>query len=309
MKRYHIEHNTTYHYASPAGVSAHIAHLHPRVSELQSCEAFSLSITPQPSDLSQTQDYFGNLTHFFSLQQLHEALSVRAVSEVSVTAQYVPNPGETASCKQTRQYLQHLSPRATGLVEEYTYPSSLVPWLKSAHSYGAAILHEDRPVLEAVIDLAQAIYSEFEFNPKATELSTPVAEVFKLKGGVCQDFAHLMLACLRAHQIPALYVSGYILTHPPPGKERMIGADASHAWISVYVPETGWIDIDPTNNLVVADEHITVARGRDYEDVSPIRGEVVGGGAHEMEVEVTVMPAEEWQRRSAEKTEAKTPVT
>jgi len=258
---------------------------------------FSLDIDPNPNDLSLARDYYNNQTHYFSIQVLHETLSVRATSSVEVSPQYVPDIQSTPTCKQTRDYLQTLSPHTTGLVEEFKYPSPLVPMLDSAKELASDCLTDDTPVLAGATKLAHKIYSEFEFNPHATEWSTPVAEVFQSRSGVCQDFAHIMLCCLRAYELPAMYVSGYLLTHPPKGKPRLIGADASHAWVSLYVPEAGWVDIDPTNNLIVADEHITVARGRDYSDVSPLRGEIIGGGAHEIDIQVTVMPYQEWLER------------
>lgn len=290
MATYRIDHLTTYSYAFPAGVSAHLAHLHPRVSERQVVHSWSLDIQPEPNDLNSSEDFFGNATHFFSVQELHQTLSVRACSEVSVEAPVLPAPGSTPSCKETRRYLKTLSPRTTGLVEEFRFPSPFVPLIPEARAYAEPILRDEVPLLEAAINLSHAIYSEFDFDPKATDVSTPIETVLEMKRGVCQDFAHLMLACLRSHGLPALYISGYILTNPPPGSPRLIGADASHAWVSLYIPEHGWVDIDPTNDKLVTDEHITVARGRDYDDVSPIRGAIVGGGKHELDIQVTVTP-------------------
>lgn len=293
MARYNITHKTEYSYSFPAGVSAHLAHLHPRISDLQTCHRFDLDIFPRPTDLTHGMDYYGNHTHYFSIQELHESLVVTATSDVTVQPQFVPDAPSTATCQQVRKFIAAQPPETNGLAEEYIYSSRFAPTLPEAHAFAKKILRPEVPILEASINLCHAIYASFEFEPTATELSTPVSEVFKLRKGVCQDFAHLMLTCFRAHGLPALYVSGYILTQPPPGQPRLIGADASHAWVSVFVPEVGWIDLDPTNNKVVTDEHITVARGRDYSDVSPIRGEVVGGGKHELEIEVTVIPFNE----------------
>ncbi|MGE4221574.1 MAG: transglutaminase family protein, partial [Alphaproteobacteria bacterium] len=149
-----------------------------------------------------------------------------------------------------------------------------------------------RPILEAALDLTARIYREFAYDPTATTLATPVAEVVRMRRGVCQDFAHLQLACLRRIGLPARYVSGYLLTYPPPGGQKLIGADASHAWLSIWCPGSGWVDLDPTNNKIPRDEHITLAWGRDYGDVSPIRGVIVGGAAQSMEVAVDVNPVD-----------------
>lgn len=170
-------------------------------------------------------------------------------------------------------------------------PTALTPAVDSVFAFADEFLGADRPYLGAAMELSSAIFRTFEFDPGATDVSTPVDDTLRMKKGVCQDFAHLMLACLRAHGLPARYVSGYILTQPPPGKPKLQGADASHAWTSVFVPGTGWVDLDPTNNLVCGDEHITVAVGRDYADVSPLRGAVVGGGEQEITIEVTMEPA------------------
>lgn len=217
-------------------------------------------------------------------------LKVHVKSDVSVEPFVAPEPWATPTCEDTRRYMRSLKPGTTWMVEQFSYPSTYVPIVDGAHRLARDLLLDNQPILSAAIKLCQRIYEDFEFDPNATDISTPLHEILKIKRGVCQDFAHLMLACLRAFGLPALYVSGYLLTSPPPGKPRLIGADASHAWVSVYVPEFGWIDIDPTNNKIPTDEHITIAYGRDYSDVSLIRGEFTGSKKHNLDVEVTVTP-------------------
>jgi transglutaminase-like putative cysteine protease len=176
-------------------------------------------------------------------------------------------------------------------VLQYRCASRLTTPNLEIEDYAAKSFRSGRPLLDAAIELNQRIFEDFIFDPAATDISTPISQVMRERRGVCQDFAHVMLAALRAMRIPARYVSGYILTHPPPGQPRLQGADASHAWISVWSPESGWTDLDPTNGLVVSDEHITIAYGRDYDDISPIGGVLLGGGDHTVSVGVDVVPA------------------
>ncbi len=292
MPKYSINHTTRYTYFSPVGISTHLAHLRPLDTELQSCDHFSLEISPTPEDIKQAKDYFGNTVHHFSVHELHEKLTVSATSGVTITVLQIPKEVNKLSCAEVRAVVKRLPAIKGRLIEEYTYASSLIPFLDEAYVFAEKILADERPFFSAAFELCQYIFKKFEFDPMATNVSTPLLQLFQERKGVCQDFAHVMIACLRAHRLPASYVSGYLLTNPPPGKPRLIGADASHAWVSIYLPEVGWIDMDPTNNKVVSHEHITVARGRDFADVSPLKGSVVIGGHHKLSIEVTVTPIE-----------------
>jgi transglutaminase-like putative cysteine protease len=173
------------------------------------------------------------------------------------------------------------------------FESPQIPTLPALARYAAPSFAPGRPLLEAVLELNQRIHTDFAYDAEATSVATPLAEVLSQKRGVCQDFAHLMIGCLRAQGLAARYVSGYLLTTPPPGKPRLIGADATHAWVSVFVPELGWVDFDPTNDCLPDTDHITVAWGRDFSDVTPVRGVILGSGDQELEVKVTVMPSDE----------------
>jgi transglutaminase-like putative cysteine protease len=175
-------------------------------------------------------------------------------------------------------------------MQEFVFPSSLIRRLPALGDYAAGSFVAGRPLLEAIMDLTRRIHGDLKFDPKATTVATPLEQVIRNGRGVCQDFAHFQIGCLRAIGLPARYVSGYLETLPPPGKPKLVGADASHAWVQAFVPPVGWIDIDPTNNLIASDRYITVARGRDFDDVSPIRGVIVGGGKHELSVGVDVTP-------------------
>ncbi len=292
MQTYRIQHRTTYEYRYPVTISHHAAHLKPLTSHEQTCQSFRLSMTPDSSDLVERRDYFGNTTHLFSIQRAHQTLEVESRSHVEVAAQ-AANLAEIATpCGEIRQAMA--DPSRTDLLDakQFLYTTELTPTLPELQAFGQRFLSDEQPVGSALAAMLQAFREEFEFDPEATEISTPVLEVLEKRRGVCQDFAQLMIAALKSCGIAACYASGYILTNPPPGQERLIGADASHAWLSVHIPGHGWIDLDPTNNLVCSDQHIRVAYGRDYDDVSMLSGAVTGGGEQDIKVEVTVHPVE-----------------
>lgn len=287
--RFRVRHLTTYKYSEHVRLSHHAAHLCPREVVGQRVEQSTLKITPDPAVLGNMQaDYFGNPTVYFTIQDPHKTLLVEAgfIVETSATPS-LPHLDGTAWDK-VRSELR----RATkGLVlgaQDFLYASPLVPMLPEAFAYASPSFPPGRPLTEAVLELTERINKDFAFDSSATKVGTPVATVFEDQRGVCQDFAHVIIACVRAMGLSARYVSGYIRTLPPPGKEKLIGADASHAWASVFIPGWGWLDVDPTNNTVCGEDHITVAWGRDYDDVSPIRGVVLGGGNHHIDVSVDV---------------------
>lgn len=286
--RYHVRHTTTYGYGAPVQVSHHAARLSPRDTAAQRCLTASLRIDPVPARVDEARDYFGNWVAFFTLQQSHRSLVVEAESMVEVN----PPPGFDASRSPPWEEVRERLARPAGEQEfeaaEFVAPSLLAGYSDDIRAYAQTSFAAGRPVLEVTRDLTRRIHQDFLYDPMATSVATPLAQVLVLRRGVCQDFAHLQVACLRAMGLAARYVSGYLLTRPPPGQVKLVGSDASHAWISVYVPGSGWVDFDPTNDMAVGDEHITCAWGRDYEDVSPIKGVVIGGGEHSIRVEVDV---------------------
>lgn len=290
--RYRIRHLTTYAYGEPVQISHHLARLTPRSSATQSCDSHSLTITPEPAVIHRNRtDYFGNVATYFTLQEPHRKLLVTAESMVTVTPVLAPPAQTTPGWESVRDDLVNPS---EDLLDpgEYIYASALVPVDTDYAAYAQMSFSPGRPVLEAALDLTARINADFAYDPEATSISTPVAMVLEARRGVCQDFAHLQIACLRSLGLAARYVSGYLLTHPPEGQTKMVGADASHAWLSLFVPGAGWIDLDPTNNIIPGHEHITLGWGRDFDDVSPIKGVVLGGGDHVPDVEVDVVPIE-----------------
>jgi transglutaminase-like putative cysteine protease len=285
---YDITHRTTYDYGSDVSVSHHLAHLHPRALPRQEVADFKLSVDPLPVVTSEHVDYYGNLAGFFSIGSPHDQLVVTARSRVRVDAPNLPPPASTPSWQQIRDRCASDVLTVDSAVGEFRFDSSYIVRRPAFADYAAAAFPKDRPVLEAVTDFISRIYRDFRFDPRATTVATPLDEVFKRRRGVCQDFAHFGIACLRSLGLPARYVSGYLETQPPPGKARLVGADASHAWFSVWCSGYGWIDADPTNNLLPGNRHVTVAWGRDFSDVSPLRGVVVGGSGHRLAVSVDV---------------------
>jgi transglutaminase-like putative cysteine protease len=220
-------------------------------------------------------------------------LIVKSESTVAVTARLLPSPAETLAWETVRQSSRGQQMGHSLEASEFVFDSPLVRTTDDFAAYASPSFPKNRPILEAALDLTQRIYSDFKFDPKATTLATPLEEVFKNRRGVCQDFAQLEIACFRSLGLPARYVSGYLETDPPPGKPRFVGADASHAWISIYCHGLGWIDVDPTNNILPTTRHVAVAYGRDYDDVSPIRGVILGAGEHSLKVAVDVVALEE----------------
>jgi len=281
--QYEVVHTTEYDYRDPVAVSHHLAHLNPRVLPHQQRLLHDLRIEPAPAVMTTHTDYFGNAVTFFAMQGEHTRLTVRARSRVALQTTSLPSPSDTppweAVADRTALPLEAL---------EFLFDGLLIPPSAELTAYARAAFPPGRPLLEAVLELTRRIHEEFTFDPKATTVKTPLADVFESRRGVCQDFARLEIACLRSLGLPARYVSGYLETVPPPGRSRLLGADASHAWLAVYCPAVGWIHVDPTNNLIPSGTHVTVAWGRDYTDVSPIHGVILGGGNHTLRVNVDV---------------------
>ena len=293
--RLHIVHETHYTYTSPVVLSQQLMHLTPRVLPWQSCEGHRIGVDPVPGEMTERKDYYGNGTVYLLIALPHDSLLVRAESEVTVKPRaQAALAAPRVAWDAVRNGLNALN--ASPLeAAEFLYDSPHVERSHELAHYAAKSFTAKRGMVEAATDLARRIHREFKFDPAATSVSTPLRQVLKARRGVCQDFAHLMIGCLRSVGLAARYVSGYLLTSPPPGRPRLIGADASHAWVSVWCGQGGgshggWIDIDPTNNCIVDDAHVTLAWGRDFGDVTPMRGVILGGGAQQLAVRVTVTP-------------------
>jgi transglutaminase-like putative cysteine protease len=290
---YQILHDTCYHYDSPVSLAQQLAHLWPRDCAWQRCTEQKLLISPEPTARRDELDVFGNPLTRLAFERPHDELQVNARLTVEVLARPVLDFQQSPAWEQTRDALTYSSlPLSAEILEacRYRFQSPYVHLKRSFVEFSQSCFPAGQPLMLGVQALMQKIFSEFTFDAEATQVATPLVEVLERRRGVCQDFAHLMLACVRSRGLAARYVSGYLLTQPPPGQPRLIGADASHAWVSVFCPVLGWVDFDPTNNVQPALEHITLAWGRDFSDVSPLRGVILGGGNHDPEVRVTVMP-------------------
>jgi transglutaminase-like putative cysteine protease len=287
VNRYQITHVTRYEYEAPVVHAHHTAYLRPRDLEGQELVKSAVDWEPEPVTVTTSFDYFGNAFDEIELLSTHDLLQVRATSVVEVTRQ--PFDRAKAPALTWEHAVRVLREDAALLrVREFCYDSPHVRVHPQLASYAAASFSPGRPLVDAILDLTRRIHTEFTYDPLVTDISTPLARVLQHKRGVCQDFAHLAIGCLRSLGLAARYVSGYLETRPPPGRPRLVGSDASHAWVSAYVPELGWLDIDPTNDLVPSDRHVTLAWGRDFSDASPLRGVVLGGGAQRLRVAVDV---------------------
>lgn len=287
---FEIAHTTVYEYHSPVTVSHHLMRLSPRSLSRQRRITHAIEVDPEPAVVNRRVDYFGNDITFATIERTHRRLRVTSRSRVAVSPAFIPEAGETPGWETVRGLCR--VDRSTSVLEatEYTFASPLVPLDLTFADYAAPSFEPNRPILEAVTDLTARIHEEFQFDATATTVSTPLAEVLANRRGVCQDFAHLQIACLRALGLPARYVSGYLETLPPPGQTKLVGSDASHAWVSFFCPGIGWVDADPTNNLFPSMQHITLGWGRDYSDISPVRGVILGSGRHDLRVAVDVVP-------------------
>jgi transglutaminase-like putative cysteine protease len=291
--RFNVLHETRYEYAATVSLSQKLLHLTPRTFQFQNCESHIITLNPADSERSSGIDFFGNHTNYCVVTEPHQNLLVRAESTLTLH----PRPGQellanSRPWETVRDTLQLLSNPARLEAIKYLYTSTHITYSEELAAYARLSFTSGRSVLDSAFDLTRRIYAEFTFDSEATDISTPLSELLKIKRGVCQDFAHLMIGCLRAIGLSCRYVSGYILTRPAPGKPRLIGADASHAWVSVYCPSVGWVDFDPTNCCMVNMEHVTLGWGRDFSDVSIIRGVMLGGGAQTLKVNVTMTELE-----------------
>jgi len=294
--KYHITHKTWYLYAELAPVCHNLVHLAPRATPHQKCSEYRLKIEPVPAFLTHRVDYFGNRTEYFSIENAHRKLEITAESVVEVQPLAHDHRGAAPTWKQcvVRPTSVEVNGDEPASVEpmhsQLAFPSPRVPYLPELRDYAAKSFAARSSILEAISDLTSRIHHDFHFDSRATTVNTPLIDVLRLRRGVCQDFAHLATGCLRAMGLAARYTSGYLRTSPPPGKPRLIGADASHAWCSCWCGPFGWVDFDPTNNCMVGDSYVTIAWGRDYGDVCPIQGVFVGTGEHRIGVSVDVAP-------------------
>jgi len=274
--KYLISHQTTYTYHEPVSVCYNLLRLVPRNTHLQSCTSVAVEIHPEPDTFREYEDFFGNKVIYFSIEKEHAKLSVRVSSEIE---------------KQMATAREPLLEQDAG-VGDYLFETPMTAANDDIAAYARGSFRPGRPVLEAAGDLMHRIYTDFRFTPGFTTVSTPLAMVMRERKGVCQDFAHLAIACCRSVGLPVRYVSGYIETLSPPGVEKLIGVDASHAWFSVYIPHLGWVDFDPTNNLMPAEQHVTIGWGRDYADIAPMRGILLSSGTHGLSVSVDMRRVE-----------------
>lgn len=309
--RYRITHTTLYHYSQAVGLCQNEARLQPRDFWRQACQSSYFEIDPKPTDFMERVDFFGNRVAYFAIQQAHTQLNVTCTSEVIVFPKQVnlnlnnsPSwesavmllqepPLQTQMQNQQGQIQQQSlnHPKNIELLEarQYVLDSPMVVTSAELKQYAQSSFVPKRPLVEVVNDLMQRIFTEFTYDPTFTTIATPLSAVLQHRRGVCQDFAHLAIACLRCYGIAARYISGYIETVSEPGKPRLVGADASHAWFAAYIPDIGWVEFDPTNNTLPNDQHITLAWGRDYSDVTPLKGIAFGGGQHTLSVSVDVL--------------------
>jgi len=290
-----VTHVSEYRYSTRVDLAHHVAHLVPRGDDRQLVDRCTLQIDPAPSDVAHGDDSFGNVRSWFSLYGPHDRLRVKASSRIRVgAANPLADPETAPAWEDVRDALRFRAGAPYSPASEFVFSSPFVPHSRELARYALHSFSEGRPLASAAIDLMHRIYADFKYQPASTEISTPLLRTFRARTGVCQDFAHVAIGCLRSIGLSARYVSGYLITEPGPERTRPVGADASHAWLSVYCPGFDWLDLDPTNDTVVEDRHITVAFGRDYGDVAPLRGVIRGGGDHELSVgvDVTRAPAE-----------------
>lgn len=289
--RYTITHRTLYQYSSGVALCHNEAQLLPRETPWQLYRPSQIRIKPRPALSVERVDFFGNRVLYFAIQDIHYRLEVTVATEVRVLDE---RPFDESSpsppWEQARWMLREDSDPEIIEARLFSLSSPFVAIQPEFRKYAEPSFTPGRPLLEAMADLNERIYQEFKYDPHFTTVATPLNEVLSERRGVCQDFAHLAIACLRALGLAARYVSGYLETLPPPGQPRLIGADASHAWLAVYVPGVGWAEFDPTNCCMPREKHVTLAWGRDYGDVAPLRGVVTGGGKHAMKVSVDVAP-------------------
>lgn len=286
---YSIRHSTRYLYLDTVSQCYSLAHLLPRNTTHQRCKRAFIGVDPLPAIGTDRTDYFGNHSYHFTVQAPHTTLEVTAESEVELLQYALPALDSGSTCAQAHAPMPESDDLENLQAREFVLDSPLVHAHQALADYARQSFSDERPFLACVRDLSERIYRDFTYDPHSTHVATPLQTVLQQQRGVCQDFAHLAIGCLRSLGYPARYVSGYLETEPPPGETKLEGSDASHAWFAAYSPGAGWVDFDPTNNTLAMDRHITTAWGRDYSDVTPLKGSVLGGGdGHQLEVSVDV---------------------
>ncbi|MGE0719374.1 MAG: transglutaminase N-terminal domain-containing protein [Alphaproteobacteria bacterium] len=286
---FRIRHATTYRYAQPVAQSMQLLHLVPRATPRQAVRDSTVVVHPRPTQRVLRRDAFGNHVEWMALEEAHLTLEIVAESRIVATTMVGPDGGGVP-WEMARTGLEAPADDATRRAVDFVFDSPHVRSAPEIVAYARKSFPAGRPVLQGAVELMRRIHADFRYDTTVTDATTPVERVFAIRAGVCQDLAHVGIACLRAMGLPARYVSGYLLTEPPPGMPRLVGADASHAWFAAWCPPFGWVDLDPTNDVMPDEGHVTVAWGRDYGDVAPISGVVVGGGDHTIEVGVDVVP-------------------
>jgi transglutaminase-like putative cysteine protease len=290
---YSVEHTTKYQYHEQVSLCHNIAALAPRNTEKQTCKAFNIIISPLPEILEEHIDFFGNKLYYFVIEQEHEELTVTVRSQVEkITATDAKPSYPNQSWENVRDMLL-ISTGEFMEEKQFTNPTEITATTPEIKNYAERSFTTGKSFFEAVYDLIKRIYTDFKFTPGFTTVSTPLSLVMKEKKGVCQDFAHLAISCIHSMGLPARYVSGYLETLAPPGKEKLTGVDASHAWISVFIPGIGWVDFDPTNNQLATEQYITIGWGRDYFDIIPLKGVIMSSSSHELTVSVDVKRMQE----------------
>ncbi|WP_407333597.1 transglutaminase N-terminal domain-containing protein [Enterovibrio sp. 27052020O] len=290
--KYKVRHITSYAYSSPVTLCYNMAHLVPRDTENQRCFNRMIHVSPTPVYQNEGVDYFGNQTFYFSIQEPHQTLTIDVISylDVQPTQWHSLIGTHTLTCGQLRQILAEAASEEARMAIEYSLDSLQIRRSEKLRGFVAELFVDHAPVLQAANALMNKIFTEFTFDPTATDVTTPPEKVLEQKRGVCQDYAQLAIGCLRSVGLAARYMSGYIETLPPEGQERLVGADASHAWFAIFIPDLGWVEFDPTNNILASDQHIVTGWGRDYADITPLQGVVFeGGDSHSLSVSVDVM--------------------
>ena len=288
--KYRVRHVTEYMYSEAVTTSHHELHLRPRETPGQTVDDESLTISPDPALRRDRVDWFGNPATHLAIHSRHTRLAVTSTFVVDIARE--PPPNDNGTWEAARDWVRAGADAEARAALEMALPSSRAIPSAAARAFAEPSFTPGRPLADAARDLTHRIHAEFTYDPAATDVATSVDEVLRGRRGVCQDFAHVQLACLRAFGLAARYVSGYLITHHTPDETALVGADASHAWVSVRLPGGAWLDLDPTNDVVPTDRHIVVAIGRDFGDVTPMRGVLLGGGRHELIVGVDVSPAE-----------------
>lgn len=289
---YELSHRTTYEYDHSVDLANHVLRLTPREFAAQAVAQANLITVPAVARLTSTTDHFGNGVTYLSIEEPHERFEVETRCIIDVTARPAVDVAASPPWETVRAALIGDGFPAEPDVAEFAFPTAQTPALPIVRDYAARSFTPGRPILVAARELTKRIHDDFVFDSKATLVSTPLSEVMSKRRGVCQDFAQVMLAGLRAHGLAGRYISGYIQTFGRDGKPRLVGGDASHAWVSVWSPEHDWVEFDPTNDLMVSEQHVVLGWGRDYSDVSPILGIILGGGEHRLDVSVRLVPVD-----------------